>query len=42
MTKGKGNSGGRGKSSHPGPGGNWPSTKPSKPSGGNRGNAKGK
>jgi hypothetical protein len=31
-------SGGRGQSSHPGPGGNWPSTTPGK-SGGGRGNA---
>lgn len=29
--------GGRGQSSHPGPGGNWPSTT-GKPSGGGRGN----
>jgi hypothetical protein len=31
--------GGRGPSSHPGPGGNWPSTTPN-PSGGGRGNAR--
>ena len=30
----------RGPSTHPGPGGNWPSTNPGKPSGGNRGNAR--
>jgi len=34
-----GKGGGRGLSSHPGPGGNWPSTT-DRPSGGNRGNAK--
>lgn len=34
-TGGKG--GGRPPSSHPGPGGNWPSTNPGRPSGGNRG-----
>lgn len=33
-----GNSGGRGQSSHPGPGGNFPSTT-GNPSGGGRGNA---
>lgn len=32
------NGGNRGPSSHPGPGGNWPSTTPN-PSGGSRGNA---
>lgn len=42
MAKSKGKSGGRGPSTHPGPGGNWPSTNPGKVSGGNRGNAKGK
>jgi len=35
----KGNSGGRGASTHPGPGGNWPSGT-GRPSGGGRGNAK--
>jgi len=34
----KGKNGGRGPSSHPGPGGNWPSTTGNK-SGGSRGNA---
>lgn len=34
------NNGGRGTSSHPGAGGNWPSTT-GKPSGGGRGNATG-
>jgi hypothetical protein len=42
MAKSNGKSGGRGPSTHPGPGGNWPSTNPGKVSGGNRGNAKGK
>jgi len=37
--KGGNGSGGRGASTHPGPGGNWPSTT-GKPSGGGRGNAK--
>lgn len=44
MTKSNsGSNGGRGSSSHPGNGGNWPSTT-GKPSGGGRGNgpAKGK
>lgn len=40
MAKGSGKSGGRGPSSHPGPGGNWPSTT-GKPSGGGRGIAAG-
>ncbi|MFS6537781.1 hypothetical protein V6D52_10840 [Idiomarina loihiensis] len=42
MAKSNGKSGGRGPSTHPGPGGNWPSQNPGKVSGGNRGNAKGK
>lgn len=38
MAKSSSNSsGGRGPSSHPGPGGNWPSTS-GRPSGGGRGN----
>lgn len=41
MAKSNGKSSGRGPSTHPGPGGNWPSTTGNK-SGGNRGNAKGK
>ena len=36
---GTGTKGGRGPSSHLGSGGNWPSTVPGVPSGGNRGNA---
>jgi hypothetical protein len=39
MAKSTTTSGGRGPSSHPGPGGNWPSTS-GKPSGGGRGSAK--
>lgn len=39
MVKGKGsNGGGKGTSSHPGPGGNWPSTT-GNPSGDGRGNS---
>ncbi len=38
MTQPTSNSGNRGSSSHPGTGGNWPSTT-GKPSGGGRGNA---
>jgi hypothetical protein len=43
MAKSSSNNGGRGPSSHPGPGGNWPSTT-GNPSGGGRGHgpAKGK
>ena len=37
-SKSSGNNG-RGPSSHPGPGGNWPSTNPGNTSGGGRGNA---
>jgi hypothetical protein len=41
MAKGSNKSSGRPQSSHPGTGGNWPSTTGQK-SGGGRGNAKGK
>jgi hypothetical protein len=40
MSKNSGSKGsGRGTSSHPGPGGNWPSGSSGKPSGGGRGNS---
>lgn len=39
QSRSKCKSGGRGPSSHPGPGGNWPSTT-GNPSGAGRGNAK--
>lgn len=42
MAKSNGKSKGRGPSTHPGPGGNWPARAGRGPSGENRGNAKGK
>ncbi len=42
MAKSNGKSGDRGPSTHPEPGGNWPSQNHGKDSGRNRGNAKGK